>query len=55
VIGTGMMVAVYQVPVRGEPNPGVLAAMPLFGHTLDSRPPVKDFIFSFTPDGLWRR
>jgi protein-tyrosine phosphatase len=55
VIRTGMMVAVYLVAVRGEPNPGVLAAMPLFGHTLDTRPAVKNFILSFTPEGLRRR
>jgi protein tyrosine/serine phosphatase len=55
VIRTGMMVAVYQVAVLGEPNSKVLASMPMFGHTFDGRTAVKDFILSFTPDRVRMR
>jgi len=47
VIRTGMMVAVYKVAVLKEPNSKVLEDLPMFGHTLDKRPAVKEFILSY--------
>jgi tyrosine-protein phosphatase SIW14 len=50
VIRTGMMVAVYRIAVLQETNRKVLEEMPMFGHTLDNRPEVRDFILDFTPE-----
>ncbi len=49
VIRTGMMVAVYRVAVLKEANSTVLAELPMFGHSLDKHPAMKEFILHFTP------
>jgi protein tyrosine/serine phosphatase len=49
VIRTGMMVAVYRIALLEEDNEEVLRRLPLFGHTLDNRPAVREFILHFAP------
>ncbi len=49
VMRTGMLVAVYDMEFRGMTNEEALAAMPMFGHTLDEphKRPMKDFILEY--------
>ncbi len=49
VIRTGMMVAVYRIAVQQETNRKVVEELPMFGHSLDKRPAVKEFMLSFVP------
>jgi protein tyrosine/serine phosphatase len=49
VIRTGMMVAVYRIAALQQDNKEVLQRLPLFGHTLDSRPAVREFILRYAP------
>lgn len=47
VIRTGMMVAVYKISVLGEDNEKVLRELPMYGHKLENRLSVKDFILNY--------
>ncbi len=49
VIRTGMMVAVYEIAVLGRENGQVFRSMPWFGHSLENRPQVREFILGFRP------
>lgn len=49
VIRTGMMVAAYEIEALKEPNEKVLNELPMFGHTFERRPQVRQFILSYTP------
>lgn len=49
VIRTGMMVAVYEIAVMNQDNDKVLSKLEWFGHKLDKRPKVRDFILNFHP------
>jgi protein tyrosine/serine phosphatase len=44
VIRTGALVAAYQVLVEGLDSRLALQQMPLFGHHLDKRPAIRDFV-----------
>ena len=47
VIRTGMMVAAYKISVLGEDNEKVLRELPMYGHKLENRLSVKDFILNY--------
>ena len=47
VIRTGMMVAVYKISVLKEDNEKVLRELPMYGHTLENRLAVKNFILNY--------
>lgn len=49
VIRTGMMVAAYEIGVLREANEKVFKELPMFGHTFDQRPQVKQFILRYSP------
>ncbi len=47
VIRTGMMVAAYRISVLKEDNEKVLRELPMYGHTFENRPAVKNFILNY--------
>lgn len=49
-IRTGMMVAVYKISVLKEDNEKVLRELPMYGHNLENRLSVKDFILNYHKD-----
>jgi protein-tyrosine phosphatase len=49
VVRTGMMVAVYRIAVLQQDNEEVLHGLPMFGHSLDNRPAVREFILQYAP------
>jgi protein tyrosine/serine phosphatase len=49
VVRTGMLVAVYKVAVLKEANPRVMDKLPMFGHSLDQHPSMKEFILGYAP------
>ena len=49
VVRTGMMVAAYEVAVKGQESAKVLERLDWFGHSLDKRPQVRDFILRLRP------
>jgi protein tyrosine/serine phosphatase len=46
VIRTGIMVAAYQVLVQGKDSKDVLKRLPMFGHHMEKRPQVRDYILN---------
>jgi protein tyrosine/serine phosphatase len=55
VIRTGMMVSVYKISVLKEDNEKVLRELPMYGHKLESRPAVKDFILNYDKNNKWKK
>ena len=47
IIRTNMMIAAYLKNLFDKPNREILKNLPLFGHSIDKRPMVKDFIIGY--------
>jgi len=50
VIRTSIMVTVYLKNRFGIPNLKIFQNLPFFGHNIDKRPKVKDFILNYQPE-----
>jgi tyrosine-protein phosphatase SIW14 len=52
IIRTNMMIAAYLKNRFDKPNQEILKNLPFFGHSIDKRPEVKDFIIGYQKESL---